>query len=128
MEKVTGIGGVFFRAKDPEGLQAWYQENLGIDPDEDGYVVFKWAEREPPHNPASSVWAPFEQDTDYFGGSGQQHMVNYRVKDLDAMVAQLQAAGVTVDEKREDNECGRFAWATDPEGNRMELWQPPEGQ
>ncbi len=128
MERVTGIGGVFFRAQNPDGLQEWYQKNLGVEPDADGCVVFKWAEYQSPHNPASSVWAPFDKDTDYFGGSGQQHMVNYRVRDLDAMVAQLVAAGVTVDEKREDSEYGRFAWATDLEGNRLELWQPPEGQ
>lgn len=128
MERVTGIGGVFFRAADPEELQRWYRENLGIEPDADGCVVFKWAEREPPHAPASSVWAPFDADTEYFGASGQQHMVNYRVRDLDAMVAQLRAAGATVDDKREESEYGRFAWATDPEGNRLELWQPPAGQ
>ena len=93
MERVKGIGGVFFRAKDSKGLQTWYQKNLGIEPDADGFVVFKWAEREPPHNPASSVWVSFDRDTDYFGDSGQQHMVNYRVKNIDAMVAQLREAG-----------------------------------
>ena len=74
------------------------------------------------------MWAPFDQDTDYFSDSDQQHMVNYRVKNLDAMVTQLQEASVMVDKRIEDNECGRFAWATDLEGNRFKLWQPPENQ
>jgi predicted enzyme related to lactoylglutathione lyase len=83
-------------------------------------VVFRWRERD-----AATVWAPFAADTDYFGPGPQSAMVNYRVKVLDAMLAQLREAGAEIDEKREDNEYGRFAWVTDPEGNRIELWQPP---
>jgi predicted enzyme related to lactoylglutathione lyase len=73
------------------------------------------------------VWSIFAGDTNYFGPSGQQSMVNYRVSDLDAMLVQLREAGVPVDDKIDDSEFGRFGWATDPEGNRFELWQPPEG-
>ena len=127
MERVTGIGGVFFRAKDPEGLQQWYAEHLGLEPEADGCVVFRWSERATQTN-ASTVWAPFKEDTDYFGAHSQQSMVNYRVRDLDAMLAQLRAAGATVDDKIEDSEYGKFGWATDPEGNRMELWQPPANE
>lgn len=124
MERVTGIGGVFLRAKDPDALQGWYEQYLGLPPDADGCVVFRWSERETNAN-ASTVWAPFKEDTDYFGSRDQQAMVNYRVKNLDAMLAQLRAAGATVDDNIEDSEYGKFGWATDPEGNRMELWQPP---
>lgn len=124
MERVTGIGGVFLRAKDPDALQGWYEQNLGLQPDADGCVVFRWTERETNTN-AGTVWAPFKEDTDYFGSREQQSMVNYRVKNLDAMLAQLRAAGATVDDNIEDSEYGKFGWATDPEGNRMELWQPP---
>ncbi len=116
MERVLGIGGVFFRARDPEGLRRWYAEHLGIDVQDWGGAPFEGG---------VTVWAIFDGDTDYFGPSGQQSMVNYRVTDLDAMLAQLREAGVSVEEKIEDSELGRFGWATDPEGNRFELWQPP---
>jgi len=117
MEKVAGIGGIFFRSADPAKLRKWYADNLGI-PDEEYGHMFEGA--------GQTVWSPFSNDTDYFGTGGQTFMVNYRVSNLDAMVAQLRAAGVEVDEKTEDYEYGRFAWASDPEGNRFELWQPPE--
>jgi len=117
VERVVGIGGVFFRAKDAEALRAWYAEHLGID-------VLDWGGA-PFVDGGATVWAIFPGDTDYFGPSGQQAMVNYRVSDLDAMLEQLRAAGASVDDKVEDSELGRFGWATDPEGNRFELWQPP---
>jgi len=116
--RVVGIGGVFFRAKDPEALRAWYAEHLGID-------VQDWGGGGAPFEGGTTVWSIFAGDTDYFGPSGQQSMVNYRVDDLDAMLEQLRGAGVPVDDKIEDGELGRFGWATDPEGNRFELWQPP---
>lgn len=116
MERVAGIGGVFFRARDPENLRRWYGEHLGIDVQEWGGAGFEGG---------VTVWSIFAGDTDYFGPSGQQSMVNYRVSDLDAMLAQLRAAGATVEDKIEESEFGRFGWATDPEGNRFELWQPP---
>jgi predicted enzyme related to lactoylglutathione lyase len=118
MERATGIGGVFFRARDPEALRRWYAEHLGIDVQDHGGASFDGGE---------TVWAIFPADTDYFGPSGREAMVNYRVADLDAMLAQLRAAGVPVDERIEESEFGRFGWATDPEGNRFELWQPPAG-
>ena len=116
MERVVGIGGVFFRAKDAEALRAWYAEHLGIDVQDRGAAGL---------DGGATVWSIFAGDTNYFGPSGQQSMVNYRVSDLDAMLAQLRQAGVPVDDKIDDSEFGRFGWATDPEGNRFELWQPP---
>jgi predicted enzyme related to lactoylglutathione lyase len=115
MERVTGIGGVFFRAKDPEALVAWYAEHLGVPVAGDGYVVFPESR--------NTVWSPFADDTEYWP-SGKQGMVNFTVRDLDAMLAQLRAAGVDVDERVEQLEFGRFGWAVDPEGNRFELWEP----
>ena len=116
-ETVQGIGGVFFRARDPEALRAWYAEQLGIDMEDYG-TTFTAAEGD------QTVWAPFAADTEYFGPTGQQSMVNFRVRDLDAMLDQLRAAGVAVDERVEEMEFGRFGWATDLEANRFELWQP----
>lgn len=118
MERAVGIGGVFVRARDAAALRAWYQQHLGVDIAEWGGHVFTAAEGD------AAVWAVFEADTDYFGRRDQQTMVNYRVRDLDAMLAQLRDAGVDVDERVEELEFGRFGWATDPEGNRFELWQP----
>jgi len=116
-ETVQGIGGVFFRARDPEALRAWYAEQLGIDMEDYG-TTFTAAEGD------QTVWAPFAADTEYFGPTGQQSMVNFRVRDLDAMLDQLRAAGVAVDERVEEMEFSRFGWATDLEGNRFELWEP----
>ncbi len=115
---MTGIGGVFFRARDPERLLAWYAEHLGVPVQGDGYVVFAESR--------DTVWSPFPQDTEYWP-SEKQSMVNFTVFDLDAMLAQLREAGVEVDERIEELEFGRFGWATDPEGNRFELWQPLGG-
>ena len=127
MEKVTGIGGVFFKAEDPKGLAAWYAEHLGVPVHEWGGAAFQWHPMDEPERAASTIWSPFKADTKYFEPSPKPYMLNYRVADLDAMLAQLRAAGVTVDEKVDDSEYGRFGWAMDPEGNRFELWQPPAG-
>jgi predicted enzyme related to lactoylglutathione lyase len=116
-EQVAGIGGVFFRARDPDALRAWYARHLGIAMEDFG-TVFTAADGD------QTVWAPFAADTDYFGRPEQQLMVNFRVRDLDAMLAQLRDAGVEVDEKVHEMEFGRFGWAVDPEENRFELWEP----
>jgi predicted enzyme related to lactoylglutathione lyase len=116
MERVLGIGGYFLRAQDPAALSAWYRDCLGLDVDEHGL----WR---PEAGPA--VFAAFESDTDYFGSRTQQTMLNFRVGDLDAMLAQLRDQGADVaGETQEMDGVGRFAWVTDPEGNRVELWQP----
>ena len=123
MAKVKGIGGVFFKAKDPVKLRAWYQEHLGIIPETEGHVSFWWKQVE---NPADqyTVWSPFPADTPYFEPSTAPFMINYLVDDLDTLLAELRTKGVEVDEKVEDYDYGRFGWAVDLEGNRFELWQP----
>jgi predicted enzyme related to lactoylglutathione lyase len=116
MERVEGIGGYFIRAADPVALGAWYREFLGLDADEHGV----WRPTE-----GLTVFATFEAETDYFGSRSQQTMVNFRVHDLDAMLAQLRHKGAAVDEETQEMEgVGRFGWVTDPEGNRIELWKP----
>ena len=116
MERVDGIGGYFLRSKDPGALGAWYRDCLGLDADENGI----WTQ-----GPGVTVFATFEAETDYFGAPSQQTMLNFRVRDLDAMLAQLRAKGANVDEETQEMEgVGRFGWVSDPEGNRIELWQP----
>lgn len=122
MARVTGIGGVFLRAKDPKALGAWYAEHLGVTLSEYG-ATFMWSD-EVPAGTGMTAWNTFPENTDYFGPGRQAVMINYRVDDIDVIVQALQAAGASVDEKRMDESYGRFAWATDPEGNRFELWQP----
>jgi predicted enzyme related to lactoylglutathione lyase len=122
MEHVTGIGGIFFKARDPEGMAAWYREQLGVR-NEAGHADFPWREHERPDEVGRTVWSIFPADTDYFGPSTSPFMINYRVANLDRMLAQLRQNGITV-LKIEDYDYGRFAWITDPEGNRIELWEP----
>lgn len=119
MERVAGIGGLFFRATDPEGLAVWYRDHLGVDLVPTSYDDEPWSQEAGP-----TVFSPFPADTDYFGDRSRHWMVNFRVRDLDAIVAQLRASGieVTVDTERYPN--GRFARLRDPEGNPIELWQP----
>jgi predicted enzyme related to lactoylglutathione lyase len=116
MERVLGIGGLFLRAADPEALSAWYRDALGLDAGDHGM----WEQQLGP-----TVLAAFPLDTDYFASRDQKIMLNFRVRDLDAMLAQLRAAGADVAGDVQDMEgVGRFAWVSDPEGNRIELWQP----
>jgi len=126
MGRVTGLGGVFFKAADPERMYAWYENHLGLKRTEGG-VLFRWRETDA-DAPGTTVWALLQRDTNYFEPSAAPFMLNYRVDDLDALLERLRAAGVSVDERREDSAFGRFAWVMDPEGNRIELWQPPPGQ
>jgi len=127
MERVTGIGGIFLRAGDPAALVAWYREHLGIEPTFETGTVFRWREPSDPEHPGTTTWALFPEDTTYFGSPGQASMINYRVRDLAAMLEQLRGSGVEVDDRIEVMEYGRFGWATDPEGNRFELWEPAPG-
>lgn len=122
--RVTGVGGIFFRCADPDATKAWYAEHMGLPLDEHGFVVFSW-EDDPKADGGSTVWSPFAADTTYFGDSGQEMMINLRVDDLEALLAKLAAAGVTIAPEREDAPWGKFAWVTDPDGRRVELWQPP---
>ena len=115
--RITGIGGVFFRARDREQLAAWYGEVLGLEVTDSATSKM-----------GTTVWAAFAHDTAYFGPGEQDHMINYRVDDLDAARARLVEAGTTVSPDIDEDEYGRFSWAVDPEGNRFELWEPAEGR
>ena len=119
MERVTGIGGVFFRAENPEQLGAWYSRHLGIDPAPETYDTCSWWQEAGP-----TVFTAIAADSEHFGGPRRSWSVNFRVADLDAMVRQLQAAGIRVDVDAESYPNGRFASLTDPEGNALQLWQP----
>lgn len=119
MEKVLGFGGFFFRADDPKALAAWYDSHLGIAPVPEDYATPGWRQQA-----GDTVFAPFEKITDYFGNAEKQFMLNFRVRDLEAMIAQLEAAGIEVRRDPETYPNGSFAWLNDPEGNPIELWQP----
>lgn len=119
MARAVGIGGIFLKAQDPKALSAWYVQHLGLPRSEHGAIVF-----EGPSAAGPTVFSHFAANTQYFGGGAQQAMVNLRVDDLDGLLEQLAAAGATIDPKREDYPYGRFAWIVDPEGNRVELWEP----
>lgn len=127
MERVTGIGGIFFKSRDPKALADFYRDRLGVEFGFDHGAVFRWRDASDPERGGSTVWSIFAGDTQYFAPSTAPFMVNFRVRDLDAMLAQLRAAGVEVDAKVEDSDFGRFGWCMDPDGNRVELWQPPPG-
>jgi predicted enzyme related to lactoylglutathione lyase len=123
MERVLGIGGIFLKARDPKALAAWYRDNLGVPIDENQtYGTFTAGNAG--GAPEQTVWSTFPNDTTYFAPSTASFMVNYRVGDVDKMIAQLKAAGAAVDDKIQEYEYGKFGWAMDPEGNRFELWQP----
>jgi len=128
MRRVTGIGGIFFKAKDPVVLRAWYKAHLGIDVQEWGGTAFPWADEAGHAVKGTTVWSIGAADGDYFAPSTAPFMVNYRVADLAALLAALRVEGCNVLEKTDDSEFGKFGWVIDPEGNKVELWQPPEGQ
>jgi glyoxylase I family protein len=113
---VTGIGGLFFRSDDHKALAKWYYDHFGINNEEHGWI---WQQDAGP-----TVFSPFKRDTDYFASEKQQFMLNLRVQDLDGLLKKLEVAGVRIDLKRMDEDYGRFAWVYDPEGNKIELWEP----
>lgn len=127
MNRVTGIGGIFFKAKDPKALAEWYERHLGIDVQPWGGAVFRWNTPQNPSGTGTTTWSPFKEDTDYFAPGTAPFMVNYRVEDLHGLLSALRAEGCRVDDKVEESEYGKFGWVVDPEGNKLELWQPPEG-
>ncbi|GBF40616.1 VOC family protein [Leptospira johnsonii] len=126
MKRVTGIGGVFFSAKDPAKLGAWYKTHLGIDVQDWGGAAFRWVDAV--GNPTNGTTAWAVGDGSYFAPSSSTFMVNYRVEDLHGLLKLLREEGCQVLEKVEQSEYGIFGWVMDPEGNKVELWQPPEGQ
>ncbi|WEK46219.1 MAG: VOC family protein [Candidatus Andeanibacterium colombiense] len=119
--RITGIGGIFFKAKDPKALAAWYREVLGLPLESWGGALLKY---DAPGHPPMLVWNAFPADTDYFAPSAGDHMINYAVDDLDAFLARIEAKGVTVLKRDDSDPSGKFAWIQDPEGNKLELWQP----
>jgi len=125
-ERVTGIGGVFFKARDKEKLLAWYRDRLGIEVQGWGGATFSWRDAQDGARRKHTVWSVFRHDSDYFDPSSAPFIINYRVANLERMLAQLRAAGCQVDDHIEESEYGRLGWVMDPEGNRVELWEPPE--
>lgn len=127
MERVTGIGGIFFTARDPEALQAWYREHLGIDVGPWGGTAFSWADADGRPSGGMTVWSIGAADDQPFAPGAAPFMVNYRVADLAGLLEVLRAEGCNVLDDTEDSEHGRFGWVIDPEGNKVELWEPPAG-
>ena len=123
MKRVTGIGGIFFRSTDPARLNAWYREHLGIETREEG-TVFHWRDAEDPTRKGYTVWSPFPADTGYFQPSTRQFMMNYRVENLVALLEQLKREGVEIVGQVEEYPYGKFGWIMDPEGTKIELWEP----
>jgi predicted enzyme related to lactoylglutathione lyase len=125
VKRVTGIGGIFIKAKDPQRLRDWYQQHLGIDVETWGGTSFRWHTPDRPEPDGVTIWSVFPDTSSYFAPSTAGFMVNYRVADLHALIAALRAEGCAVDDKTEESEYGKFGWVMDPEGNRVELWEPP---
>lgn len=128
MKRVTGIGGVFFKSKDPKALSAWYAKHLGLPVQEWGGAPMAWVTPENPSGTGTTIWNPFASDTQYFAPSESTFMVNFRVDDLHGLIDALRAEGCNVLERVEESEYGKFGWVLDPEGNKIELWEPPPGQ
>ena len=128
MERVTGIGGIFFQARDPAALRAWYQRHLGIAVQDWGGAAFRWTNAEGQPTAGTTIWSVNDADGNYFAPSSASFMINYRVANLRALVEALRSEGCNVLEKIDESEYGKFAWVIDPEGNKVELWEPPAGQ
>ena len=125
MQRVRGGGGVFFKAVDPERLSKWYRDILGLPIEPFGGAFFRWSQLDASKG-AGTVFSPFKSDTEYFSPSEKPFMFNFVVDDLDAMLKQARDAGAVVDDKITEESYGKFGWIMDPEGNRIELWQPLE--
>ena len=128
MKKVTGIGGVFFKAQDPVALRAWYQMHLGVDVQEWGGAAFSWSDEGGKPVSGTTAWNITSIESDQFAPSKSTFMINYRVADLGSLLQSLRSEGCDVLDKTDDSEYGKFGWVIDPEGNKIELWQPPDGQ
>ena len=126
MKRVTGIGGIFFKSQDPKRLSAWYRDHLGLDVSEWGGAIFQWGG--PESSPGMTIWSPFAQDTNKMDPSSASFMINFRVSDLDALLAMLRTEGCNVIDNNEPSDFGKFGWVIDPDGNKVELWEPPAGQ
>ena len=126
MARVTGIGGVFFKARDPKSLGCWYRDHLGLDVQEWGGAVLSWGTAE---NPAgSTAWSLCAADAAQFAPGTASFMINYRVDDLAGLLQKLRGQGCDVMDRVDESEHGKFGWVIDPEGNKVELWEPPAGR
>ena len=123
--RVVGLGGVFFKSRDPERLYRWYETHLGVRRAEFGAIVFSDAKTPARQRPGLTVWAVFPVRSRYFSPTASRFMINYRVDDLDALLTKLRRRRAWIDPRREDSAQGRFAWTRDCDGNRIELWEPP---
>lgn len=128
MKRVTGIGGIFFKCEDPKATGEWYRRHLGVPVEEWGGWSFQWQDRDEPRRTGSTQWSPFPSSSKYFGASPKPFMFNFRVENLDAVLAALRAEGCAVDEKTDSSEYGKFGWVMDPDGVRIELWEPPASE
>ena len=125
MKRVTGIGGVFFKCQDPDKIKAWYKTHLGMDTDNYG-TSFEWRQGDDPTKKGFTQWSPFKEDTKYFEPSAKAFMINYRVENIEALVKVLRQEGVTILDEVETFEYGKFVHILDPEGNKIELWEPKD--
>lgn len=124
-KRVTGIGGIFFKCRDPEMIKSWYRQHLGLQTDQYG-ACFEWRHSDRPDRKGFLQWCPFKEDTSYFAPSGREFMINYRVHDLEALVRTLREEGVTIVDEIETFSYGKFVHILDPEGNKIELWEPED--
>lgn len=125
MKRVTGVGGIFFKANDPKALGAWYRDHLGLDVGDWGGAIFNWGGEE--SAPGMTIWNVFDSDTTYMAPGSASFMVNFRVDDLHALLAALREEGCNVEDRTDESGQGKFGWVIDPEGNKVELWEPPAG-
>ena len=128
MKRVTGIGGIFIKSPDPARLREWYRTHLGIEVESWGGYAFSWKNDANPDGTGMTVWNVFDATSNYFDPGKAPVMVNYRVADLHGLIAALRAEGCQVMDKVDDSEYGKFGWVIDPDGNKVELWEPPAGQ
>jgi len=128
MKRVTGIGGIFFQAKDPAALRAWYRTHLGIAVQDWGGATFDWVDDAGDAVRGTTAWSLAAAGSEPFAPGRASFMINYRVHDLAALLQALRDEGCQVLDKTDDSEYGKFGWVIDPEGNKVELWQPPQGQ
>lgn len=127
MKRVSGIGGIFFKCKDPEKIKNWYSRHLGLVTNEYG-SVFEFRNTDKPDEKGYSVWSPFKEDTTYFEPSGREFMINYRVENLEKLIEELKKEGVQIVDEIETYEYGKFVHIIDPEGNKIELWEPVDDE
>lgn len=126
MKRVTGIGGIFFKARDPAALATWYRDHLGLEVADWNGAIFNWGGVG--SAPGMTLWSPFPADTTYMSPGTASFMINFRVADLDALLVALRGEGCHVSDDTQSSEQGKFGWVIDPEGNKVELWEPPAGQ